>query len=306
MGDHGGVGERVSERPFRVGIVDTMIGFSEDPEKMYAKLKSSLRDEESRTEFAMPAQYMFREVPNKALDPGADPIALTLHEMDRHGVAIGMISASNNPEVSGRALTEHPDRFVGSWTVDPNEGMAGIRKLVAAHEQYDVRAATFFPHMLSPQIAIDAPQAYPYYAKCVELGIPIFVTAGIAGPRVPSGCQHVERIDQVMYDFPELQLVIRHGAEPWVDLAVKLMLKWPGLHYSTSAFAPRYYPKAIVDYANTRGATKVCFAGYFPMGLSYETIFEQLPSVPFRDHVWPHFLRDNALRLLGERSPGAA
>jgi hypothetical protein len=50
----------------------------------------------------------------------------------------------------------------------------------------------------------------------------------------------------------------------------------------------------------------VCFAGYFPMGLSYETIFEQLPSVPFRDHVWPQFLRDNALRLLGEPSPQAA
>ena len=30
-----------------------------------------------------------------------------------------------------------------------------------------------------------------------------------------------------MYDFPELVFVMRHGTEPWVDLAVKLMLKWP-------------------------------------------------------------------------------
>jgi len=28
-----------------------------------------------------------------------------------------------------------------------------------------------------------------------------------------------------------------HGCEPWADLAVKLMLKWPNLYYSTSAFA---------------------------------------------------------------------
>lgn len=275
-----------------------MIGFSEDPEKMYAKIKQSLRDDESRSDFAMPASYMFRDVPNKALEAGADPIALTLHEMDRHGIAVGMISASNNPEVSGRALTDHPDRFVGSWTIDPNEGMAGVRKLVDAHARLNVRAATFFPHMVSPQVAIDAPQAYPYYAKCVELGIPIFVGVGIAGPRVPSACQHVEKLDQVMYDFPELQLVMRHGAEPWVDLAVKLMLKWPGLHYSTSGFAPRYWPAAIIDYANSRGAEKVLYAGYFPMGLTLDRIMTEMAQVPFNEDVWPKFLRGNSARLL--------
>jgi predicted TIM-barrel fold metal-dependent hydrolase len=177
--------------------------------------------------------------------------------------------------------------------------MAGIRRLVEAHRQWDIRAVSFFPHMVAPQVAIDAALAYPYYAKCVELGLPVFLTAGIAGPRVPSMCQHVERIDQVMYDFPELVVVMRHGAEPWVELAVKLMLKWPGLHYSTTAFAPRHYPQAIVDYANTRGADKVLYGGYFPMGLTLDRIMDELPQVPFREHVWPRFLRDNAARVLG-------
>jgi predicted TIM-barrel fold metal-dependent hydrolase len=78
---------------------------------------------------------------------------------------------------------------------------------------------------------------------------------------------------------------------------VKLMLKWPNLYYSTSAFAPKYYPKSIVDYANTRGADKVLYAGYFPMGLSLDRIFSELPGVAFRDPVWPKFLRENALRV---------
>ena len=112
-------------------------------------------------------------------------------------------------------------------------------------------------------------------------------------------CQHVELIDEVMWFFPDLKFVMRHGAEPWTDLAVKLMLKWPNLYYSTSAFAPRYYPKSIVDYANTRGADKILYAGYFPMGLSLERIFSDMPNVPFRDHVWPKFLRENAIRVLG-------
>ena len=34
------------------------------------------------------------------------------------------------------------------------------------------------------------------------------------------------------------------------------------------------------------------------MGLSLERIMTDLPQVPFRDHVWPKFLRENAARVL--------
>ena len=108
---------------------------------------------------------------------------------------------------------------------------------------------------------------------------------GRAGPRVPFAPQYVGLIDEVCWFFPELKFVTRHGCEPWADLAVKLLLKWPNLYYSTSAFAPKYYPAEVVHFANTRGADKVMYAGYFPMGLSLERIFGEMPDVPFRDHV---------------------
>ena len=180
--------------------------------------------------------------------------------------------------------------------------MEDIRDLVAAHAKWDVRAVSVFPHGLSPQVAIDAPRMYPLYAKCVELGLPLFMTVGIAGPRVPSLCQKVELLDQVMYDFPDLVVVMRHGAEPWVDLAVKLMLKWPNLHYSTSAFAPRYYPRRS-SIRQRPGRQPVMYGGYFPMGLSLERIMSELDDVPFHDDVFPAFLRDNARRVLGLDGP---
>jgi predicted TIM-barrel fold metal-dependent hydrolase len=65
----------------------------------------------------------------------------------------------------------------------------------------------------------------------------------------------------------------------------------------TSAFAPKHYPKDIVNFANTRGADKIMYAGYFPMGLSLERIFDDMPNVPFKDEVWPKFLRENAKRV---------
>ena len=248
---------------------------------------------------AMPAEYLFKDVPNRDDVPAGDPIEVTLAEMDAHGVDVGLISASLDQDLAERALRDHPDRFVASWTVDPNGVMDSIRALRDAHERFGLRAVSVFPHGVQPQVAIDAPLMYPVYAACVDLGLPLFVTVGVAGPRVPTMVQKVELLDRVMYDFPDLVVVMRHGAEPWVDLAVKLLLKWPNLHYSTSAFAPRHYPQAIVDYANTRGADKILYAGYFPMGLQLERIFAELPEVGFEDEVWPKFLRGNAARILG-------
>jgi hypothetical protein len=34
------------------------------------------------------------------------------------------------------------------------------------------------------------------------------------------------------------------------------------------------------------------------MGLTLERIFTELKSVPFKDEVWPKFLRENAIRVL--------
>jgi predicted TIM-barrel fold metal-dependent hydrolase len=279
--------------PTDVGIVDTMIGFPANDFKQYDFIREQLKD--GSTDFEFPVEYMFRQVP-KELYGAKDPISLTLQEMDRYGIEVGVIGAGG--EVSSKALKDHPDRFVAMGHVDPNQGMDGIRQMVRQHEEFGVRAFSAFNAGYRPQVGISDPLMYPIYAKCVELDVPIFSCAGVPGPRLPMWPQRVELIDQVMYDFPELVFVTRHGCEPWEELAVKLMLKWPNLYYSTSAFAPKHYPQAIIDYANTRGADKIIYAGYFPFGLSLERIMGDMPKVPFKDEVWPRFLRDNARRVL--------
>ncbi len=287
--------------PTDLGIVDTMIGFPHgDMRSLYSFITRQTKDRESKESFSFPVEYMFKDVPDKKFArEETDPVSVTLHEMDRFGIERGLVGVDEAEGVGARAVEQHPDRFIPSLSVDPNQGMEATRAMVRAYETFGIRAVGCFPAGTFPQVAINDKKMYPIYAKCVELGLPIFCCAGIPGPRLRFAPQHVELIDEVMYDFPELVFVTRHGCEPWTDLAVKLMLKWPGLHYSTSAFAPKYYPKAIVDYANTRGADKIIYAGYFPMGLSLERIMTELPNVPLKDEVWPKFLRTNALRVLG-------
>jgi predicted TIM-barrel fold metal-dependent hydrolase len=177
--------------------------------------------------------------------------------------------------------------------------MEEIRRIRELHREHGLRALTYFPAASFPQVPIDGKEMYPIYALCCDLDLPILINVGVPGPRVPMATQKVELIDEVCWFFPELKLIMRHGAEPWVDLAVKLMLKYPNLYYAPSAFAPKHYPKAIIDFANTRGSDKIMYAGYFPAGLSLERIFTELRAVPFKDEVWPKFLRGNAARVLG-------
>jgi len=283
-----------------IKAIDTMIGFPHaDVRASYAKLFEQTRDQASLDEFEMPVEYMFLDVPEKGYgDSGeTDPVKYTLSAMDRWGVEIGMISVGKG-DVADVALARFPERFVGSFSPDPNDGVDAVRKLRAAHVAHDVRAVTFFPAGFQPQVPINDRLMYPLYSTCVELDLPVFINAGIPGPRVKSFCQKVELVEDVLYDFPELNVVLRHGGEPWEALAVKLMVKWPNLFYSTSAFAPRYYPAAVLDYANSRGADRLIYGGYFPMGLSLERIMTEMRDVPLKDEVWTGFLRANAARLL--------
>ncbi len=282
--------------PVGLPVIDTMIGFPHEGSAQYDFIRKQTKDRESKEDFEFPVEYMFKDVPQGL--PTDDPVSLVLQQMDRFGIEKAMIGVSEDSAQS--ALKMFPDRFVPSGAlVDPNDVMGSVHAIRRDYEQFGIRATSVFPAGTFPQVPIDDPKMYPIYATCVELGIPIFVCAGVPGPRVPFACQEVSRIDVVMFDFPDLVFVTRHGCEPWEDLAVKLMLKWPNLYYSTSAFAPKYYPKAIIDYANSRGADKILYAGYFPMGLSLERIFSDMPNVPLKDEVWPKFLYGNAARILG-------
>jgi hypothetical protein len=217
--------------------------------------------------------------------------------MDKHNIGQALIGVTDSFEHFDVIRDRYADRFIFGTPVDPNGGADEVRRIKRMHRDYGIKAASFFPAGSHPQIAINGKELYPIYATCCELDIPILVNVGVPGPRIPMATQKVEFIDEVCWFFPELKFVMRHGAEPWVDLAVKLMLKWPNLYYSTSAFAPKHYPKAIIDFANKRGPDKIMYAGYFPAGLTLDRIFAELEQVPFADAVWPKFLRGNAARV---------
>ena len=281
-------------RPRELPIVDLMVELPRGGTGMGMDEARRLLKDAGSGEFGHhPAEYLFRDAGERMGQELTWDGLVAL--MDHHGIATAQIDVNPvRPEESHEIFERFPGRFFGS-----NLGMKSLRSMKRAIESHPaIRSVSAAPCLYAPQVAIDAPQMYPFYAACCELDVPMNILAGVPGPRVPFDCQRVERIDPVCYDFPELKLVMRHGCEPWEALAVKLMLKWPNLYFSTTAFAPKHYPEAIIDYANTRGTDKIMFAGYFP-GLSWERVLGELDDLPLRDKVWEPFLGGNARRVFG-------
>jgi predicted TIM-barrel fold metal-dependent hydrolase len=277
-------------------VIDLMLAIpSEDRSDWYEFMRPLWMDKESKNMFKMPAQYMFKNIPE--LEKSDDYTAFTVAEMDKYNIEQAMLGLAANEDVSHQAIKRYPDRFFLSCEANPNDGMDEVRRIEALHKEHKIKAVTAFPSGLCPQVPVNDKKWYPIYAKLVELDIPFCPCMGVPGPRLPAAPQHVELLDEVCWFFPELKIVTRHGCEPWTAMAVKLMLKYPNLHYMTSAFAPKHYPEDIIHFANTRGTDKILYAGYYPMGISLERTFADMPKVPFREHVWPKFLYENAKRV---------
>src|SRR5262249_35427498 len=158
------------------------------------------------------------------------------------------------------------DRLFVALRADPHEGMDAVRRIDALARAYPmIRAVSLSPHQIYPHIAPNSKEYYPIYAKCVELDLAVYINVGFPGPRVPAFTQAPMALDEVCWFFPDLRVVMRHGGEPWTDVCAKLLLRWPNLYYATTAFAPRYYPREILELVNRRAPNQVIWAGYWPI-----------------------------------------
>ena len=86
---------------------------------------------------------------------------------------------------------------------------------------------------------------YPLYTKCAELDLPLCINTGLPGPPIPGEVQNPIHLDRVCVRFPELKLCMIHGADPWWDVAIRLLIKYENLRLMTSAWSPKRLPDSL-------------------------------------------------------------
>lgn len=145
--------------------------------------------------------------------------------MDRIGVekAVVNVSAERPSEKILAFPKAYPGRFFLSVIPDLRKGMSSLWALEALVKEYPVVMARIVPFMFD--LPPDDRLYYPLYAKCIELDLPLSMNTGLPGPPIPGECQNPIHLDRVCYTFPELQISMAHGADPWWGVATRLMIK---------------------------------------------------------------------------------
>jgi predicted TIM-barrel fold metal-dependent hydrolase len=119
------------------------------------------------------------------------------------------------------------------------------------------------------------------------------MNTGIPGPPIPGEVQNPIYLDRVCVRFPELALCMIHGADPWWDTAIRLLIKYDNLRLMTSAWSPKRLPDRLLHYMRTRGPTKVIFASDWPV-LRMRRVVPEAAALDLPDDVRDNYLYHNA------------
>ena len=236
-------------------------------------------------------------------------MAKVLDEMDANGVQRAVLTASIS-QLDGSPVKfaqARPDRFAltagGFNFLKPMPSIRLLESFIASNPVVSVSSGPSFwgDGMYPPGDAV----YFPLYTKCCEWDLPMCLNTGLPGPPIPGEAQNPIHLDRVCVRFPELKLCMIHGADPWWDTAIRLMIKYPNLHLMTSAWAPKYLPESLLHYMRTRGKAKVIFASDAPVLSITRTIGEAM-ALDLPDAVRDNYLYGNAQRFFFDRLEGGS
>jgi predicted TIM-barrel fold metal-dependent hydrolase len=137
---------------------------------------------------------------------------------------------------------------------------------------------------------------YPVYTVCADLGVPFCTQIGHTGPLMPSEVGRPIYLDQVALDFPELTIVGGHIGYPWTDEALAVATKHENVFIDTSAYVPKRYPAALVEFMRGHGRRKVLFGTNYPMLMPARAL-EGIDALGLDDDAKRLFLAGNAQRV---------
>ena len=204
-----------------------------------------------------------------------------------------------------RALaSEYPDRLLWTAGIDPRDIMGGVRALERAVTELGAVGAHSYPHWF--RLPPDDRAYYPFYEKCVELGVPVSIHASANWTTSRSSdLGNPRHFDQLDCDFPELKLILSHAGYPWVLEACLLAWKHPNVYLELGAHRPKYFTTpgagwdALFTYGQSTIQDKVLFGtGAFLISLPPALLVGEFRALPVKPEILEKWMWRNAAALL--------
>ena len=241
--------------------------------------------------------------------------AQVLAALDAASITRALITGFNEASTGGTAFVtndciaavaeRHPTRFIPFAGVDIMRGPDAVAELTHWVRDRGFRGLSLRPFMIG--LPADDRHYYPFYEKCVELGVPVSIHASANWTTCrPSDLGHPRHFDQVACDFPTLKLILSHAGYPWVLEACLLAWKHPNVYLELAAHRPKYFTapgagwEPLLRYGQTTIQDKILYgSGAFLIGRSAAELLAEFRALPVKPEVMEKWLWRNAATLLG-------
>ncbi len=237
-----------------------------------------------------------------------------LAELDNAAITRSLISGFDERSTCGVTFVRnesvaalvgrHPDRFIAFAGADIMRGSAALAELEHWVVERGFSGLSLRPFMIGRPATDSA--YFPFYAKCVELGIPLSIhTSGNWTRTRPSDLGHPRHIDEVACHFPDLTILMSHAGYPWVLEACLVAWKHPKVYLELGAHRPKYFTapgagwEPLMRFGQTTIADKIVYGtGAFLINRPYSQLCDEMRSLPVKPDVLEAWLWRNAARLL--------
>lgn len=228
--------------------------------------------------------------------------------LDEAGVAracIGNAGRRASNEDVARFAAEYPDRLIPWFRIWGEEGAAGVAALEHGVRELGVKG--FEVSSYREGRYINDPAYWPFLAKCVELGIPARITAGLhlLSDR-PYDYAHPRYLDEVAVRFPELKIVAGLSGWPWVAETCAIASRHQHLYIDFACrrvkhmLAPGAGYEALIYYGARNLQDKVIFgSGWGTHMIPLAQLVAETGELPLKDSVRAKWMGGNAARVLG-------
>jgi len=237
-----------------------------------------------------------------------------LDSLDAAGITLSLITGFDEKSTCGVTFVHnasvaalaarYPDRFLPFAGADIMAGGSALDEFERLVREHGFRGLSLRPFMIG-QPATD-PAYFPFYAKCVELGVPLSIHTSANWTRTRrSDLGHPRHIDEVACRFPELNILMSHGGYPWVLEACLIAWKHPNVYLELAAHRPKYFtaPGAgwdpLMRFGQTTIRNKIIYGtGAFLINRPYAQLCDEMRALPLQRDVLEDWLWRNATQLL--------
>jgi uncharacterized protein len=201
---------------------------------------------------------------------------------------------NDNDEI--HALVSRHSELLGVGSVDPQRlGRKAVDEAERAVRKLGLKAINLEPGFLTPARHFDDPVFWPVYEALEDWGTPVFL---MTGPTTPDlAFNDPSAIGRVARRFPQLSIVVQHGAWPRVDEIIGVAFRYANVTLVPDMYIFQPGGRLFVEAANGALGDQIAFGSSYPFRAMKQSA-EDYEKLGFSTVALEKVFFGNAARLL--------